>query len=302
MKVAFLGTGIMGGPMAVNLVKAGHDVTVWNRTAAKAQLVQDACGARVAISPAEAAADCQIVWICVSDTAAVERVLLAEDGVLGVARPGLLVADSSTISPVASQNFAARLRERGAELVDCPVTGSKRGAEAGELIFIVGGKQESIERLEPLFSAMGQRVFAIGGNGMGLVAKLAMNLNIALIFQGFAEGLVLAEKGGVRVRQMLEIIGATMLRSGVVEYKGPFIERRDFTANFPLALMLKDIHLMLDFARENRVKLPALETVEEIYTVAAEEGLAGADYAAILTLLEKWAGLRSPAPTPVEAR
>lgn len=300
MKVAFLGTGIMGGPMAANLVKAGHEVTVWNRTAAKAQALQDAAGARVAISPAEAAADCSIVWICVSDTAAVERVLLADDGVVGVARPGLLVADSSTISPSASRDFAARLRDRGADLVDCPVTGSKRGAEAGQLVFIAGGRKESLERLDPLFQAMGQRVFHIGGNGMGLAAKLAMNLNIALIFEGFAEGLVLAEKAGVQPRQMLEIIASTMLRSGVVEYKGPFVERRDFTPNFPLALMLKDIHLMLDFARELRVKLPALETVEEIYTVAAEEGLAGADYVATLTLLEKWAGLRVPTPAAVE--
>lgn len=300
MKVAFLGTGIMGGPMAANLVKAGHEVTVWNRTAAKAQALQDAAGARVAISPAEAAADSSIVWICVSDTAAVERVLLADDGVLGVARPGLLVADSSTISPSASRDFAARLRDRGADLVDCPVTGSKRGAEAGQLVFIAGGRKEAMERLDPLFQAMGQRVFHIGDNGMGLAAKLAMNLNIALIFEGFAEGLVLAEKAGVQPRQMLEIIAATMLRSGVVEYKGPFVERRDFTPNFPLALMLKDIHLMLDFARELRVKLPALETVEEIYAVAAEEGLAGADYVASLTLLEKWAGLRVPAPAVVE--
>lgn len=298
MKVAFLGTGIMGGPMAANLVKAGHEVTVWNRSAEKAQHLQDACGVRVAISPAEATADSQVVWICVSDTAAVERVLTAEDGVLGVARPSLLVADSSTIAPSASRDFAARLRERGADLVDCPVTGSKLGAEAGELTFIVGGQPASVQRLEPLFQVMGKRVFYIGDNGMGLAAKLAMNLNIALIFEGFAEGLVLAEKAGVSPHQMLEIISSTMLRSGVVEYKGPFVERRDFTANFPLKLMLKDIHLMLDFARELRVKLPGLETVEEVYAVAAEEGLADADYAATISLLEKWAGLR-PAAQPV---
>jgi 3-hydroxyisobutyrate dehydrogenase-like beta-hydroxyacid dehydrogenase len=288
----------MGGPMASNLIKAGHEVTIWNRSAEKAQRIQDAVGGRVAVSPAEAAADSQIVWICVSDTEAVERVVLAEDGVFGVARPGLLVADSSTISPTASRALAKRIRERGGDWVDCPVTGSKRGAEEGKLVFIVGGEGEAVEKLEPLFQVMGQRVFHVGGLGMGLSAKLAMNLNIALIFEGLAEGLVLAQKAGVSLRQMLDIIGATMLRSGVSEYKGPFLERRDFSPNFPLHLMLKDIRLMLDYARELRVKLPALETVEEVYAVAADEDLSHADYAATLTLLEKWAGISAPAENP----
>lgn len=302
MKIAFLGTGIMGGPMAANLVKAGHDVTLWNRTAAKSQLWQDATGARVAISPADAATDAQVVWICVSDTAAAERVLLAPDGVLAVTRAGMLVADSSTISPSASRQFAARLRERGADFVDCPVTGSKSGAETGQLVFIVGGRNEAVARLQPLFAAMGKRVFHVGDNGMGLSAKLAMNLNVALIFEGLAEGLALAEKAGVRLEQMLEIVAATMLRSGVSDYKGPFLERRDFSANFPLRLMLKDIRLMLEYARELRVKLPALETVEEIYAVAAEEGLEDDDYIATLSLLEKWAGLRPEAAAAPPAR
>ncbi|MGH9535931.1 MAG: NAD(P)-dependent oxidoreductase [Terriglobales bacterium] len=296
MKIAFLGTGIMGGPMASNLIKAGHDVTIWNRTADKAQQVQDAVGGRVAVSPAEAVANSQIVWICVSDTEAVERLVLAEDGILGVSRPGLLVADSSTISPTASRALAQRIRERGGDWVDCPVTGSKHGAEDGKLVFIVGGEAESVAKLDPLFQVMGQRAIHIGGNGMGLSAKLAMNLNIALIFEGLAEGLVLAEKAGVSRRQMLDIIAATMLRSGVSDYKGPYLEQRDFSPNFPLHLMLKDIRLMLEYGRELRVKLPALETVEEVYAVAAEEDLANADYAATLTLLEKWAGLPASEP------
>ncbi|MFI5269927.1 MAG: NAD(P)-dependent oxidoreductase, partial [Chloroflexota bacterium] len=160
-----------------------------------------------------------------------------------------------------------------------------------QLVFIVGGPPAAVEKLDPLFKAMGQRVFHMGGNGMGLATKLAMNLNIALIWQGFCEGLVLAEKSGVPAEQMLEIIGATMLRSGVTDYKAKAIATRDFTPNFPLKLMLKDIRLMLDYAREMRVKLPALETVEEVYAVADEEGMGNLDYAATLTLLEKWAAL-----------
>lgn len=284
MNITFLGTGIMGAPMAANLARAGNAVRVWNRTRGKA----DVEGATWVDSPAAGTVGADVVWLCLSDTAAVEEVLT---GVLEAAQPGLIVADSSTISPRVSRELAQRFAERGATMVDCPVTGSRRGAEAGQLIFIVGGPEDAVRKLDPLFQAMGQRVFHIGGNGMGLAAKLAMNLNIALIYQGFCEGLVLAEKSGVSAEQMIEIIGSTMLRSGVTDYKAEAIAHRDFTANFPLRLMLKDIHLMLDHAREMRVKLPALETVEEVYAVAAEEGLGDLDYAASLTLLEKWAAL-----------
>ncbi|MGH9482832.1 MAG: NAD(P)-dependent oxidoreductase [Terriglobales bacterium] len=290
MRITFLGTGIMGAPMAANLAKAGHAVRVWNRTREKAAVP----GTTWVESPAAGAAGAEVVWLCLSDTAAVEEVLAGavEGGnVLEQAAPGLIVADSSTIAPRASRELAQRFAERGATMVDCPVTGSRRGAEAGQLIFIVGGPEAAVAALGPLFEAMGQRVFQMGENGMGLATKLAMNLNIALIYQGFCEGLVLAEKSGIPAERMLEIVNATMLRSGVTEYKADAIQRRDFTANFPLRLMLKDIHLMLDYARELRVKLPALETVEEVYAVAAEEGLGELDYAASLTLLEKWAAL-----------
>ncbi len=289
MRIAFCGTGIMGRPMAAKLIEAGHDLHLWNRTPDKANLP----GGHIAATPAEAARDADVVWVCVSDTAAAERVLLnPADGVLQSARPGMIVADSSTISPRASREFAARFAERCAAFADCPVTGSKVGAEKGELIFIVGGEPDPVAKLRPLFEIMGKRVFHLGGNGMGLAAKLAMNLNIALIYEGFAEGLVLAEKSGIPAARMIEIISATMLRSGVVEYKSPFVERRDFSPNFPLRWMQKDIHLMLEHARELRVKLPALETVEEVYALAGEEGMADLDYAATLLLLEKWAGIQ----------
>lgn len=286
MRVAFLGLGIMGRGMAANLVKAGHEVTVWNRTPGKT--VE---GARVAGSPAEAAAEAEAVWMCVSDTEAVKQVLFAENGVEPGLREGMVVVDSSTISPFAEKEFAARVRQRGADYVDAPITGSKIAAESGQLIFMVGGDEATLERLQPLFRAMGKDVRHMGELGQGQAAKLAMNLMIALIYEGFAEALVLAEKLGVDPEKLLGLIQASMVRSGVVDYKAPFVLRRDFSANFPLRLMHKDIRLMLDAARELRVKLPGLETVEEIYDVAAEEGLKDLDYAATLTLLEKWAGL-----------
>src|SRR6185312_15228324 len=164
MRVAFLGLGIMGGPMAANLAKAGHEVTVWNRTPGKT--VE---GARLAASPEEAARGAEVVWMCVSDTNAVESVLFGAGGV----------------------------EARGARYVDAPVTGSKVGAEAGTLIFIVGGEESTIDALKPLFAAMGKKIFRMGEVGKGHAAKVAMNLQIALIYEGFAEGITLATKLGV---------------------------------------------------------------------------------------------------------
>jgi 3-hydroxyisobutyrate dehydrogenase-like beta-hydroxyacid dehydrogenase len=286
MRVAYLGMGIMGRGMAVNLVKAGHEVAIWNRSAAK-----DVEGARTAASPADAAHGADVVWMCVADTKAVEGVLFGPDGVEQSLAPGMIVADSSTISPSATVRFAERVRQRGVDYVDAPVTGSKVAAEAGSLIFMVGGDEAVLTRLQPLFEAMGKQVFHMGVTGKGQATKLVMNLQIAMIYEGFAEALTLGAKLGVEVDKLLPLVQASMVRSGVVDYKSPFILKRDFSPNFPLRLMLKDIRLALDAAKEARVRLPGLEAVEEVYDVAAEEGQQDLDYASTLTLLEKWAGV-----------
>jgi 3-hydroxyisobutyrate dehydrogenase-like beta-hydroxyacid dehydrogenase len=272
--------------MAANLVKAGHEVTVWSRTPGKA-----VDGAQSAASPAEAARGAEVVWMCVSDTKAVESVLFGPQGVQESLAPGMTVVDSSTISPSATRQFAERVRARGAQYVDAPVTGSKVGAENGTLIFIVGGDEAVIERLKPLFAAMGKQFFRMGETSKGQAAKLVMNLQIALIYEGFAEALTLATKLGVPAEILLPLVQASMVRSGVVEYKAPFVMKRDFSPNFPLRLMHKDLRLALEAAKEARVKLPGLETVEEIYEMATEDGHEDLDYAATLTLLEKWAGV-----------
>jgi 3-hydroxyisobutyrate dehydrogenase-like beta-hydroxyacid dehydrogenase len=287
MQVAFIGLGIMGQAMATNLVKAGHQVTVWNRT--PGDLVE---GAALAPNPAAAAQGAEVVWLCVSDTDAVEQVVFGQDGVEGSLREGMIVADSSTISPSATLKFSERVAAKGATWVDAPMTGSKIGARDGTLVFIVGGSESSVERLKPLFAAMGKKIFRMGETGKGQATKLVMNLQIAMIFEGFAEALTLGAKLGVDPQQLISLIEATMVRSGVVEYKAPFILQRDFTANFPLRLMHKDIRLALEAAKEARVKLPGLETVEEVYEMATEDGNKDLDYAATLTLLEKWAGVQ----------
>lgn len=286
MRVAFLGLGIMGQSMADNLVKRGQEVSVWNRT--KGKQVE---GARTAASPADAASGAEVVWMCVSDTKAVEAVLFGPEGVEQSLTSGMVIVDSSTISPTATQQFAARVNKRGVDYVDAPVTGSKIGAANASLVFIVGGAEAVLERLKPLFDAMGKQVFRMGDTGKGQAAKLVMNLQIAMIYEGFAEALTLATKLGIPAETLIPLIQASMVRSGVVDYKAPFILKRDFSANFPLRLMHKDIRLALGAARESRVKLPGLEAVEEVYDLSSEEGYGDLDYAATLTLLEKWAGV-----------
>ena len=286
MRVAFLGLGIMGHAMATNLAKAGHKVSVWNRTPGKT--VE---GARTANSPADAAHGVEAVWICVSDTAAVESVLFGANGVEQSLTEGMVIADSSTISPSATRKFAERIQKKGVQWVDSPMTGSKTGAEAGTLLFMVGGDEQAIEKLKPLYAAMGKKIFRMGEVGKGQSSKVVMNLQIAMIYEGFAEALTLAAKLGVETEPLIHLINASMVKSGVVEYKMPFVLNRDFTANFPLRLMRKDIRLALEAAKESRVKLPGLETVEEIYDMAVEDGHADLDFAATLMLLEKWAGV-----------
>ncbi len=286
MRVAFLGLGIMGRPMAANLVKAGHEVSVWNRTPREVE------GATTAPTPAEAVKSKEAVWVCVSDTKAVQAVLFGPGGAIEGLASGTIVVDSSTIAPSASLLFMEGLQEKGCEFLDAPMTGSKIAAENGTLIFMIGGAPHNIERVEPLLRAMGQKVIHMGDNGKGLSAKLAQNMNIVFIYEGLCESLTLAKKLGVPAEKMFELIEASMIRSGVAEYKKPFILKQDFSPNFPLRLMHKDMHLMMDAAKENSVDLPGLAKIDEIYEEAVKAGYDDLDYSATIMLLEERAGLR----------
>lgn len=286
MKIAFLGLGIMGRPMAANLAKAGNEVTVWNRTSGR-----EVPGAKHASTPAQAAEGANVVWMCVADTKAVEQVLFGTNGVEQALRPGMIVVDSSTILPTASKEFAKRIRAKGADFVDAPITGSKIGAEQGTLVFIVGGSDDSVKKLEPLFAVMGKQFIRVGEQGLGEAAKIGMNLMIALIYEGFAEALTLTSKLGVPREKLVELIQASMIRSGVTDYKAPFVLKKDYSPNFPLRLMHKDIHLMLDAAKAAGVQLPGLQKVEEVYAESVKEGWKDLDFAATVGVIEKMSGL-----------
>jgi 3-hydroxyisobutyrate dehydrogenase-like beta-hydroxyacid dehydrogenase len=289
--IGFIGLGIMGQPMALNLIKAGHQLAVYNRTAAKAAALQ-AAGARVASSPADAARDANVVMMIVSDSAAVEEVVAGTGGILESLRAGALVIDSSTISPTVSRKMACLVAGKGASWLDAPVTGSKHGAEKGELTFMMGGDRAAFDRALPILQVLGKKHIYCGSHGLGLSAKLAQNTIQATLLEVFCEGFVLATKAGVRPETMLEIIQSSLARAALTDFKAPFIFKGDFTPHFPLKLMHKDLELAAEAGYAQGVPMPALAAVKEVYMAAKAQGKGDLDYAAIVTFLEELAGVK----------
>jgi 3-hydroxyisobutyrate dehydrogenase-like beta-hydroxyacid dehydrogenase len=289
--IGFIGLGIMGQPMALNLVKAGHRVTVFNRTRSRSEPLERA-GARVATSPAEAARDADFVMIIVSDTAAVEEVVLGSGGILEALKPGAVVIDSSTISPAASRKFACHAAGKGARWLDAPVTGSKHGAEKGELTFMIGGDREALERAMPILKILGKKHIYCGTHGLGLAAKLAQNAIQATMVEVFCEGFVMAAKSGVPPQTMMEIIQSSLARASLTDFKAPFIFKGDFTPYFPLKLMHKDLELAMENAYAQGVPMPTAAAVKEVYGAAKAQGKGDLDYAAVITFLEELAGVQ----------
>jgi len=289
--IGFVGLGIMGQPMALNLIKAGHKLAVYNRTPAKTATLATA-GARVASSPADAARGSDVVMMIVSDSAAVEEVVAGKGGILESLAAGQLVIDSSTISPAVSRKMACLVAGKGASWLDAPVTGSKHGAEKGELTFMIGGDRAAFERALPILSVLGKKHIYCGSHGLGLSAKLAQNTIQATMVEVFCEGFVLATKAGVRPETMLEIIQSSMARAVLTDFKAPFIFKGDFTPYFPLKLMHKDLELAAEAGYAQGVPMPVLAAAKEVYMAAKAQGKGDQDYAAIVTLLEDLAGVK----------
>ncbi len=290
-KVGFVGLGIMGQPMALNLVKAGFEVSVYNRTRDKAAPLEQA-GARVAASPADAARDADFVMSIVSDSAASEQVFIGKDGVLESLKSGAIVIDSATISPVVSRKLACHVAGKQASFLDAPVTGSKHGAEKGELTFMVGGDRDAFDRAMPVLRVLGKKHIYCGAHGAGLSAKLAQNVIQSAMVEVFAEGFVLAAKSGVKPETMFEIIQSSMARAALTDFKAPFIFKGDFTPYFPLKWMHKDVTLAMEAAFAQGVPLPAAAAVKEVYGAARAQGKGDLDYAAVITFLEDLAGVK----------
>jgi 3-hydroxyisobutyrate dehydrogenase-like beta-hydroxyacid dehydrogenase len=290
-KLGFIGLGIMGQPMALNLIKAGFEVSVFNRTRDKAAPLEKA-GARVAATPAEAARDADFVMSIVSDSAASEQVITGKDGVIEGLKPGAIVLDSATISPVVSRKLACHVAGKQASFLDAPVTGSKHGAEKGELTFMIGGDREAFERAMPVLRVLGKKHIYCGAHGAGLSAKLAQNVIQSTMIEIFAEGFVLAAKSGVKPETMFEIIQSSMARAALTDFKAPFIFKGDFTPYFPLKWMHKDVTLAMEAAFAQGVPMPAAAAVKEVYGAARAQGKGDLDYAAVITFLEELAGVK----------
>ena len=290
-KIGFIGLGIMGQPMALNLLKAGFELSVYNRTRDKAAPLEKA-GARVAATPAEAARDADYVISIVSDSAASELVIAGKDGVLETLKAGALVIDSATISPVVSRKLACQVAGKGASFLDAPVTGSKHGAEKGELTIMIGGDREAFDRAMPVLKVLGKKHIYCGAHGAGLSAKLAQNVIQSTIVEIFAEGFVLAAKSGVKPETMMEIVQSSMARATLTDFKAPFIFKGDFTPYFPLKWMHKDVTLAMEAAFAQGVTMPAAAAVKEVYGAARAQGKGDQDYAAVITFLEELAGVK----------
>ena len=290
-KLGFLGLGIMGYPMARNLLRAGHEVALWSHTAAKAKELASAEKGKFSGTPKEVAQNAECLFLCVGDTAMAEHVILGSDGVIEGARQGAIVADASTISPSASRRIGAALAKKGVTYLDAPCTGSTPGANAGTLTFMVGGDKAILDKIRPWMENMGKKIYYCGGPGLGLQAKLSQNLILSNILQAFNEGMVLATKGGVDPKLMLEILTNSAAKSGLIDFKAPYVFNRDFSPQFSVKWMDKDIGLMLESGRELKVPLPLTGLTRQMFQAAIATGHGEEDICSTIKVLESIAGV-----------
>jgi 2-hydroxy-3-oxopropionate reductase len=280
-KIGWIGLGLMGRPMSMNLLKAGHSLIVWNRTASRAaELI--AAGAKLAKSPEEVAAASDVLFTMVSDPPALEAVLWGPDGAMQAIRRGSLYVDSSTISPALARKIAAACAERGARFLDAPVTGGDWGAKKGELLFMVGGDAATVKAAEPILGVMGKKFFHVGPHGAGQTIKLAMNLILALEVDALAEALALVTRAGLPGEKLVEVLQSSMARSGVLDVKAPNLLKGEYLPSFPLRLMHKDLSLALDLANQLGVGLPATAAARETYSAVKGAATEDLDYSAVM--------------------
>ncbi|WP_024301337.1 NAD(P)-dependent oxidoreductase [Pseudogulbenkiania sp. MAI-1] len=284
MKVGYIGLGIMGRPCVLNLLKAGHQVSVWARRRESAAPLL-AAGARWCDSPAELAAEVELVVTNVSDTADVEAVLLGDHGVAQGAKPGLVCVDMSTISPIGARKIAASLAEKGIDFLDCPVSGGEVGAINGTLTIMVGGKSEALEKARPALQAMGKTITHIGESGAGQVAKACNQIAVGVGVAAVAEVMKLAKACGVDPAPVREALLGGFAQSRVLDVHGQRMIDDNYAPGFKAKLHLKDMGIVLDTARELGIKLPEAERVAGLIGELVEKGEGELDSSAIARLI-----------------
>src|SRR5215217_7824923 len=285
--VGFIGLGIMGKPMAENLIEAGYDLVVYNRTREKAEELE---GAMVAGSPKEVAQRSDIIITMLPDSPQVDEVLAGEDGVFEGVDEGNLIVDMSTISPVFTEELSEQARERGASMLDAPVSGGDVGAIDGTLSIMVGGGEEDFERALPLFEVMGDTVIHVGPVGTGQVVKAANQIVVALTIEAVSEALVLGSKAGVSPEKILDVLGGGLAGNKVMEIKREKMLDHSFDPGFRVELHHKDLGIALAAGREYGVTLPVTAVVDQMFETLKMLGRGGQDHSALLTLIEEASG------------
>ncbi|RRJ64331.1 NAD(P)-dependent oxidoreductase [Paenibacillus oralis] len=288
-KIGFIGLGTMGAPMASNLLKQGYEVTVYNRTASKAAALTEQ-GAAVAASPKEAAAAADIVITMVSNDASIAAVYEGPDGVLAGLRPGTKVIDCSTISPALVKQLAQQVSALGGAFLDAPVTGSSPAAIAGTLVFMVGGPADTLAEVMDIFETMGKKVLHMGENGSGAVAKLAHNTIVGINNLALAEGFAIAAKSGLPTNLFLELVQLGSAGSKAAELKGQKIIEHDFSNQFSLALMLKDLKLASALTDGSGIPAPMLNQAKSLFQTGETQGFGEEDLSSVVKLYEAWIG------------
>ena len=296
-RVGFIGLGIMGRGMAHNLLKAGFELAVWNRTASRMDDLV-AAGARATQHPADLAAQCDLIIICVSDTPDVEAVIAGQDppGVLQGVRAGSLVIDMSTISPHATRALAARLAEHGAHLLDAPVSGGSEGAAKGTLSIMIGGDAAQVERARPVFQAMGKTITHVGGQGDGQMVKLVNQILVVGNALAMSEALLFAQAGGLDLRKTLEAVAPGAAGSWMLANRGPQILNRDWRPGFTIDLQQKDVRLVLAAADQLGVPVLLSSLIFNLYRSLQNDGLGAEGNHALVKALERLAGIEVKAP------
>jgi 3-hydroxyisobutyrate dehydrogenase-like beta-hydroxyacid dehydrogenase len=289
-KLGFVGLGTMGGNMVSRLLDKGHTVTGYNRTRSKAQWLLDR-GMLWADSPREVAAASDATFTMVTNAAALAAVTEGPDGLLAGMSAGKFHIDMSTVSPAVSRALAAKIRQTGADMVDAPVSGSVITLQEGKLSVMVGGRQETFERLRPLLLDIGPKVTHVGDNGLALAMKIAVNLSLAVQMLAFSEGVLLAEKSGIPRDVAVDVLTHSAVASPMIQYRGPFVLQQPAEAWFDVNMMQKDMLLAMDLGRQLNVPVPTTAVANEFLTAARGMGWEKLDFAVVFDVLARMSGV-----------
>jgi 3-hydroxyisobutyrate dehydrogenase-like beta-hydroxyacid dehydrogenase len=288
--LGFIGLGVMGSQMVNRLLDKGHAVTGFNRTRAKAQWLMDR-GMKWSDSPRAVAAVTDVTFAMVTNVAALQAVADGPDGLLAGLGPGKVFVDISTVSPAASRALAARVREKGADMLDAPVSGSVITLQEGKLSVMVGGRRETFERVKPLLLDIGPKVTHVGENGLALSMKIATNLSLAVQMMAFSEGVLLAERSGIARETAVDVLTHSAIASPMIQYRGPFVLRMPEQAWFDVNMMQKDMLLAMELGRQLNVPLPTTATSNEFLTAARGMGWEKKDFAVVFDVLAQMSGV-----------